>query len=54
MSKTFYRLERWLLIQLLNRHMLALRAEGKEAAEDATLDVMDSVSGWCSPRWRRS
>jgi hypothetical protein len=28
--------------------MLALRAEGREADEDAVADAMDFISGWCS------
>lgn len=51
------RMPRWrqrLLLRLLGEFMLALRSEGKEQAEDAVADVMDLVSGWCSPRRRLS
>jgi hypothetical protein len=33
----------------LERLVLRLRQEGREAEEDAVLDVMDSLSGWCHP-----
>jgi hypothetical protein len=29
-----------------------LRAAGREGAEDAVLDVMDFVNGWCSPHMK--
>ena len=30
----------------------ALRGEGREEAEDIVLEVMDFVTGWCSPHAR--
>jgi hypothetical protein len=48
---------RWqqrVLLRLLDRYRLALRAEGKQHAEDAVIDVMDMVVGWCSPHLRLS
>ena len=38
-----------LLLRLLDEYRLAFRAEGKERAEDAVLDLMNSLEGWCHP-----
>jgi hypothetical protein len=40
------------LYEALTATMLRLRGEGREAEEDVLLDVMDQVTGWCSPHAR--
>jgi hypothetical protein len=48
----FGRFRRWLLLKLLGQYHHALTYQGKITAADDVLDVMDSVSGWCSPGYR--
>jgi hypothetical protein len=44
--------ERDVVYRELDRLRLDLRASGREADEDAVMDVMDFLVGWCSPQQR--
>jgi uncharacterized protein (DUF3084 family) len=44
--------EREVVYQALDRLRLDLRRAGRETDEDAVMDVMDFVTGWCSPHRR--
>jgi hypothetical protein len=46
------RWRRWLLLRLLGHYHEALVVQGKIPASDDVLDLMDGVSGWCSPHRR--
>lgn len=37
------------IFELFERNRQTLRAAGREADEDAVLEVMDFLVGWCSP-----
>jgi hypothetical protein len=42
------------VLATLERARSQLRVDGREKDEDAVMDVMDFVVGWCSPRMRLS
>jgi hypothetical protein len=44
--------EREKLMGLLEQKRQRLRTDSREEEEDAIMDVMDFVSGWCSPHMR--
>ena len=48
----FGRVRTWLLLRLLGQYADALGEQGKTEAENAALDLMDSVAGWCHPTRR--
>ena len=43
---------KWLLLRLLEQYADACMEQGKWRAQNATLDLMDSVAGWCHPNFR--
>lgn len=44
--------EREAILGELEALRLELQMAGDEAKEDAVLDVMDALVGWCAPKWR--
>ena len=40
------------MLSVLDSLRLEMRQKGDERTEDAIMDYMDLVAGWCSPRWR--
>lgn len=44
--------ERDVVYRALDQLRLDLRRAGQEAEEDAVMDVMDFLTGWCSPHRR--
>jgi hypothetical protein len=44
--------ERDAVYQALDRLRLDLRRGGRDAEEDIVMDVMDFLTGWCSPHRR--
>ena len=54
MNYPFGRFRTWLLLRLLGQYAAALGEQGKTEAENATLDLMDSVAGRCHSNWRLS
>lgn len=42
------------ILQLFDGNRQALRSAGRDADEDAVLEVMDFLVGWCSPHMNLS
>ena len=40
------------MLSVLDSLRLEMRPKGDEKTEDAIIEYMDLVDGWCSPKWR--
>lgn len=40
------------MLSVLDSLRLEMRQKGDEKTEDAIMEYMDLVDGWCSPKWR--